>query len=290
MSSEQITEIKEKNANELVMHLVSDSTGETASSVCRAAVAQFDGVKLHEQHWTLIRTPKQMERVLDEIEQQPGMVLYTVVDPVLRKKLTDHCAKLRLPCLPVLSRVVNEISHYLGVSHSTEPGRQYALDDHYFSRIEAVNFALAHDDGQMHWDLHEADVILIGASRSSKTPTCIYLAYRGYFASNIPYVHGCPLPPIVEELAKKQHQKPMLVGLTIQPDQLVQIRKNRLVSLKEERETNYVDEEQVKTEIRELRRLFTSYKIPVIDVSRRSVEETAATIMQMLQSKGIGPR
>jgi len=260
------------------LHLISDSTGETVSSVARAVVAQFDGVEPEEHLWNLVRTNTQLDRVISSISANPGVVLYTLVDPDLRERLKDECAKLNIPCIPVLAKIIAELTTYFGISSSLLPGRQHELNEQYFSRVDAINYTLAHDDGQGTWELDEADIILIGPSRTSKSPTCVYLANRGYKAANIPYVLGVPLPEKLFEL-----KKPLIVGLSIGSERLIQIRKTRLQSLKQEEETNYVDEDYVQQEITESRKLYTKNRWPVIDVSRRSVEETAATIIQYMQ-------
>lgn len=257
------------------LHLVSDSTGETVSSVARAAVVQFEDVEPEEFSWTLVRTKTQMERVIESIRENPGAVLYTLVDGNLRDMLKMECARRGLPCIAVLTSVVSELSTYLGMESHALPGKQHELNEEYFSRVDALNYALAHDDGQGHWELEEADIVLVGVSRTSKSPTCMYLAYKGLKTANIPFVLDCPLPPSLEQL-----KKPLVVGLTISPDRLQQIRKTRLQSLKQEEDTNYVDMENLQREVAESRKLFTKHKWPVIDVTRRSVEETAATIMQ----------
>ncbi len=257
------------------LHLVSDSTGETVSSVSRAALAQFDDVEPEEFGWTLVRSKPQLERVIDAIKEYPGVVMYTLVDNELRDMLKMECMRRGLPCIAVIAPIVAELSSYLGQETHALPGRQHELNEEYFTRVDAINYALAHDDGQAHWELEEADIVLVGVSRTSKSPTCIYLAYKGYKTANIPFVHGCPLPPALETL-----KKPLVVGLTIGPERLQQIRKTRLQSLKQEQDTSYVDMEQLQKEIAESRKLFHKHKWPVIDVTKRSVEETAATIMQ----------
>lgn len=262
------------------LHLISDSTGETVCSVARAAIVQFEGIDAVEHVWSLVRTKTQIEKALAGITENPGIVMYTLVGKELRDILQEGCAKLKVPCIPVLSRVIADLSAYLNMKISPQPGRQHELDEDYFSRVEAINFTLSHDDGQSTWDINEADIILIGASRTSKSPTCVYLAYRGFRAANIPFVMGCPLP---DSLAAAT--KPLIVGLTIGSDRLIQIRKNRLLALHEETETDYVDVDAVKEEITEARRLFSRNNWPVIDVTRRSVEETAATIIQMYQER-----
>lgn len=260
------------------LHLVSDSTGETVGSIARAALAQFDDVDAEEYDWTLVRTKAQMERILEAIRENPGPVLYTLVDNDLRDMLKIECSRRGLPCIAVLTAVVSELSAYLGIETHAMPGKQHMLNEDYFSRVDAINYALAHDDGQAHWELEEADIVLVGASRTSKSPTCVYLAYKGYKTANIPFVLGCPLPPSLETL-----KKPLIVGLTISPERLQQIRKSRLQSIKQDNDTNYVDLEQVEQEVKESRKLFTKFRWPVIDVTKRSVEETAATILQHLR-------
>lgn len=260
------------------LHLVSDSTGETVSSVARAALAQFDDVEPEEFGWTLVRTRQQLERVIESINENPGIVMYTLVDNNLRDMLKIECSRRGLPCIAVLANVVNEISSYLGQETHALPGKQHVLDEDYFTRVDAINYALAHDDGQAHWELEEADIVIVGVSRTSKSPTCVYLAYKGYKTANIPFVLDCPLPPSLETL-----KKPLVVGLTIGPERLQQIRKTRLQSLKQEQDTSYVDMEHMQQEIAESRKLYRKHKWPVIDVTKRSVEETAATIMQYLR-------
>lgn len=260
------------------LHLVSDSTGETVSSVARAAVVQFDDVESEEFVWTLVRNDAQLSKVIESLQENPGVVMYTLVDNGLRDRLKMECARRGLPCIAVLANVVGELSSYLGQKTHALPGRQHALDEEYFLRVDAVNYALAHDDGQAHWELEEADIVLVGVSRTSKSPTCMYLAYKGYKSANIPFVLDCPLPETLDRL-----KKPLVVGLAIAPERLQQIRKTRLQSLKSEKDTNYVDMEQLQREMNESRKLFSRYKWPVIDVTRRSVEETAATILQYLK-------
>lgn len=262
------------------IHLVSDSTAETVSSVARAVLAQFDGFEPEEHVWPLIRSKGQMEKVLSSIKENPGVVLYTLVNKELRRELKKTCQDLGIPCIHVLDRVITEVSSFLGVRASPLPGKQHELDDEYFSRVEAVNFTLTHDDGQSTWDLEEADIVIIGVSRTSKSPTCMYLAHRGYRAANIPFVSGCPLPPNLEEM-----NGPFVVGLTLSPETLVQIRKNRLLSINESRDTHYTDIDAVKAEMAEAKRLFARNNWPVIDATRRSVEETAATIIQWYQEE-----
>jgi regulator of PEP synthase PpsR (kinase-PPPase family) len=259
------------------LHLVSDATGETINSVARACLAQFDQVEPHEHAWTLIRTSKQLEKVLTGIEAHPGPVLFTMVNEKLRMELVAGCHRLQVPCIPVLDPVIMALASHLGMQAQGLPGRQHELDAEYFGRIDAMNFALSHDDGQSAQDYDLADVILVGVSRTSKTPTCIYLANRGIKAANVPIVPGCPVPP---ELLTAR--RPMVVGLTKDPAQLVQVRRNRLHLLSQAEDTDYVDPEVVRKEVAQARRLCAENNWTVLDVTRRSIEETAASIIQML--------
>ena len=228
------------------LHLISDSTGETVSSVARAAVAQFENTEPIEHIWSLIRTPGQLDKVIADIEKHPGIVMYTLVNKELRDKIKQYCLNKNLPCVPVLARAVSELRAYLGIEVSTEPGRQYELTEDYFSRVEAINFTLAHDDGQATWELEEADIVIIGVSRTSKSPTCVYLANRGYKAANVPYVGGVPLPENIEGL-----KRPLVIGLVIDPDRLMQIRESRLLSLNENTGSSYADRDHIIEEIQE---------------------------------------
>ena len=263
---------------EFHLHLVSDSTGETVSSVSRAAMAQFEDIDVQEHIWSLVRTKGQLEKVLQGLEEYPGVVMYTLVNQDLRKQLREGCQKRRVPCIPILGPVIREISAYLDVEASERPGHQHELGDDYYERVAAIDYTLAHDDGQGHWELENADIILTGVSRTSKSPTCIYLANRGYKAANIPFVMGCPLPEKLFEL-KELPRPPLIVGLSISLDRLLQIRKSRLLAL-EQYDTNYVDSEEVQEEIAASKKIFRQQGWPVIDVTRRSVEETAALIIQ----------
>ena len=189
-------------------------------------MVQFEGIEPEEHVWTLVRTKTQLEKVIARIEEHPGIVLVTLVDNALLDMLRKACLKLKVPCVPVLAPVLGELSNYLGLETHARPGGKQQLDEEYFARVEAINFALAHDDGQAHWELDEADIVLVGPSRTSKSPTCMYLAYKGYRTANIPFVHGCPLPPALEDL-----KKPLVIGLTIGVERLEQIRRTRLQSL-----------------------------------------------------------
>jgi regulator of PEP synthase PpsR (kinase-PPPase family) len=258
------------------LHLVSDATGETAMMLARAALAQFEGVAPIEHLWPLVRSQNQLRRVLDGIEAHPGVVFYTLVEGELRRELEAACRVLGMPTLALLDPIIATLGRYLGLESRNLPGRQHVMDAQYFLRIEAMNFALTHDDGQSPGTLNEADIVLVGVSRTSKTPTCFYLANRGLKAANVPIVPGCPPSEDLLNLSK-----PLVVGLTRGADQLVDIRRSRLRSLGRGEETAYVDPEAVEGEVKEARRLFSRAGWPVIDVSRRSIEETAAAILQL---------
>jgi regulator of PEP synthase PpsR (kinase-PPPase family) len=258
------------------LHLVSDSTGETINSVARACLVQFEGVEVTEHAWNLVRTKRQVQKVVTGIERNPGVVLFTLVDVKLRGALENACRELQVPCVAIMDPVISALSGYLGLKSRAKPGLQHALDAEYFARIDAINFVLAHDDGQITKDLDEADVIVVGVSRTSKTPTCIYLANRGVKAANVPLVPGTPLPPEVFAATK-----PLIVGLTKDPVPLVHIRRNRLRSLNQDEETDYIDLEKVRQEVAAARRVFAEHDWPVIDVTRRSIEEVAAAILQL---------
>jgi len=258
------------------LHMVSDSTGETVNLVSRVTLVQFDDIDPTEHVWNMIRNEKQIDEVLKGIKECPGFVLFTLVDKKLRARLEDGCRELKVPCIPILDPVINALGSYLKAEIHAEPGRQHAMDAEYFSRIDALHFVLNHDDGQSTYDLNSADIIIAGVSRTSKTPTCIYLANRGLKAANVPIVPGC-LPP--QELIDAD--RPLIVGLTNDPRQLVQIRRNRLRSLGQDEETDYVDLETVKTEVKQAKQLYEANGWPAIDVTRKSIEEVAANIFQL---------
>jgi [pyruvate, water dikinase]-phosphate phosphotransferase / [pyruvate, water dikinase] kinase len=259
------------------LHLVSDSTGETVHSVARACLVQFDAAQAIEHVWSMVRTKSQIDRVIAGVESNPGLVLYTVVNDQVREVLQEGCRRLQVPAIPVLDPVIGALASYLGRQSQGLPGRQHLLDNEYFARIDAMTFAINHDDGQSPWGIDDADVCLVGVSRTSKTPTCLYLANRGVKAANVPIVPGVQLPPELLSAAK-----PLIVGLTNDPERLIHLRRNRLSMLDHNETTDYTDIEAVRVEVREARRLFALYHWPVIDVTRRSIEETAASIHRLL--------
>ena len=266
------------------LHLVSDSTGETLNAVAKAACAQFDMGRPLEHFYPLVRNRKQLERALVELAAAPGLVLHTIVNDELRSILETRFRDLGMPSVAVLDPVMSNLASYLGVEESHRIGAQHDLDARYFARIEALNFSMAHYDGQSLATLNQADVVLVGVSRTSKTPTCIYLANRGIRAANIPIVAGVGLPAELHEITH-----PLIVGLIVNPERLLHIRRNRLLSLHETTETDYVDLEAIRAELVVARKLFAEKGWPVIDVTRRSIEETAAAVLALHSRTGHSP-
>jgi len=262
------------------LHLISDSTGETIGSVARAVMSQFENVESREFIWPLTRTISQVEKLKESITKNPGIVMYTILQNDLIDLVQKHCYQLQIPCVPVLAPIISTFSTFLKMDVNNVIGRQHSLDDQYFSRVEAINYTLGHDDGQAHWDLYSADVVLIGVSRTSKSPTSVYLSCRGYKTANIPFVTLETFPDSIFDL-----KKPLIVGLIINPEKLIQIRQSRLISMGQEIATDYIDIESVKNEVAESRKLFARLNCPIIDVTKKSVEETAARIIQLLQEK-----
>jgi regulator of PEP synthase PpsR (kinase-PPPase family) len=263
------------------LHLVSDSTGETLITVARAASAQYAGVSPVEHVYPAVRTSKQLDHVLAEIEEEPGVIMYTLLDDTLVNRLEEKCRTLGLPCLSILGPVLRLFQSYLGAESTHRVGAQHMLNAEYFKRIDALNYTMLHDDGQYMDELEAADVVLIGVSRTSKTPTSIYLANRGVKVANIPLVPGVSLPPQVEKL-----EHPLVVGLYASPERIVQIRQNRLLGLKAHRaDDHYIDRDLVAEEVALSRRLCARHNWPSIDVTRRSIEETAAAVLALLAER-----
>jgi [pyruvate, water dikinase]-phosphate phosphotransferase / [pyruvate, water dikinase] kinase len=258
------------------LHLLSDSTGETLETVAKSALALFDEVETVKHFWPMVRSEGHLERILGEVASNPGLVLFTMVSNDMRALLEARCAALALPCVAVLDPVVDALSSILGQTAKMRRGRQHILDAAYFRRVEAIQFTIAHDDGVAPENWEEADIVLAGVSRSSKTPTAIYLANRGYKTANIPIVIESPPPP---QLFVLKH--PLVVGLVTNSERLVQIRRNRLLSLNQAPDTDYVDAEAVARETAYARRLFADNEWPVIDMTRRSIEEAAAAIINL---------
>ena len=247
----------------------------------RACLAQFEGIRVDQQLWPMVRSARELQNVLKGIREHPGAVLFTLVNESTRSALQQECRLLNVPCISVIDPVIEGLGKYFHQKKSGRPGGQHMLNADYFDRIEAMNFVMSHDDGQSAWSLREADIVLIGVSRTSKTPTSIYLAnHWGIKSANVPFVPNLPLPPEVLEL-----KGPFCIGLTAAPDRLVQIRRNRLLSLHQDDESDYIDPEVVKREITDARRLFAKQNWPVIDVTRRSIEETASAIYKLYRQQ-----
>ncbi|MBA4049123.1 MAG: phosphoenolpyruvate synthase regulatory protein [Sphingomonas sp.] len=264
----------------LHLHLLSDSTGETLENIAKAALAQYDDVETIRHFWPMVRSEAHLERILHEITQNPGLVLFTLVNVDMRQSLESRCRALGLAAVAPLDVVTDALSTMLGQRAKARPGRQHMLDAAYFQRVEAIQYTMAHDDGVGHEDWEEADILLAGVSRSSKTPTSIYLANRGYKTANIPIVIEVPPPAALFQL-----RNPLVVGLTTSADRLIQVRRNRLLSLNQAPETSYVDQEAVAREVACARRMFADNGWPVIDVTRRSIEETAAAIIALVSER-----
>ncbi len=261
------------------LHLISDATGETLMSVGRAAAAQYQGVAAVEHIYPLVRSREQLDKAIAEIDAAPGMVLYTLVDPELIERLEAACREAGAPSLSVLGPILNFFESFIGMESTPRPGAQHMLDADYFRRIDALNYTMMCDDGQSVESYEDADVVLVGISRTSKTPTSIYLANRGVKTANIPMVPRVPLPMAVRTLVR-----PLVVGLLASPDRIVQIRQNRLVAMNDHANHDYVDRKLVAEEVAISRRYFEQQGWPTIDVTRRSIEETAAAIMDLMRA------
>ena len=267
--------------NRLHLHLVSDSTGETLEMVAKAALAQFEDTEIVRHFWPMVRSRQHLDRIVPELAAHPGLVLFTLVNPETRARLEEHCRQLGLPSVAALDAVTEALEAQLGQEAHGRPGRQHLMDEAYFRRVEAIHYTIAHDDGIGWENWEEADIVLAGVSRTSKTPTSIYLANRGFKTANIPLVVESPPPPALFSL-----RRPLVVGLTTAPERLVQVRRNRLLSLNEATETAYVDSERVRAEVQFARRMFADNGWPVIDVTRRSIEETAAAVIRLHGERG----
>ena len=270
----------------LHLHLISDATGETLLTVGRAASAQYPGVEVIEHMHSMVRAPKQIERLVAEIEQEPGIVLFTLVDRAIAAMLEQGCRDIGVPCFSVLDPVLQVFQSYLGAPSLGRVGAQHSLDGDYFRRIEALTFTMMHDDGQLPEDLDLAEIVIIGVSRTSKTPTSIYLANRGVRTANIPIVPGIGLPAELEAATK-----PLIVALVATPDRIVQMRENRVLTNSAFGEDDpYVDRAAVANEIASTRKICARNGWPVIDVTRRSIEETAAAILALRNKQAGGSK
>lgn len=266
-------------SKQLNLHLISDSTGETLISMSRAVLSQFTNVEVSEFVWSLVRNESKVDKIIESIQENPGIVLYTILDEKLLNKLIGYCDKNNLPCIAALDNIIHKFSKYIGEDVVNHPGRQYKLDDDYFNRIDAINFTISHDDGQKLQDVDKSDVIIVGPSRTSKSPTCIYLAYRGIKASNIPFVKEVEFSSKIAEIKNK-----LIVGFSIDPEILIQIRKTRIKHIGTGMGFDYIDAAKVRDEITAAKRLYAKNNWPTIDISRKSVEETATSIIQMLHN------
>jgi regulator of PEP synthase PpsR (kinase-PPPase family) len=249
------------------LHLVSDSTGETLTTIAKAAAVQYAEMRAIEHVYPLVRTPRQLQRALQEIEQTPGIVLCTIVNKSLVEEIERRCREIKVPCLHVLQPIMKTFENYLGAAGTPMVGGQHVLDADYFKRIEALNFTMAHDDGRLPDNMNNADICILGISRTSKTPTSIYLAQRGFKTTNLPLVVVC---------------------LVASPDRIAEIRRNRAMMMADRDLDTYVDRSLISAEITYTRKLSAKYGWPVIDVTRRSVEETAAAIIKLMHDKKAG--
>lgn len=258
------------------LHMISDSTGETIITVARAVAAQYANVTPVEHVYPLVRSQKQLDRVLAEIEEAPGIVLFTLLEKDLVERLQAKCQEINIPSLSIIDPVMQLFQAYLGTQTSRRVGAQHTLNAEYFKRIDALNYSMMHDDGQHVEGLEEADVVLVGVSRTSKTPTSIYLANRGVRTANVPLVPGIPIPQQLETL-----KKPLVVSLHATPERLIQVRQNRLLGIGRTGDDTYTDRQAVAEEVAFARRLSAKYDWALLDVTRRSIEETAAAIMKL---------
>ena len=245
--------------------------------IAKAALAQFEDTDIVRHFWPMVRSRQHLERIAPDLQANPGLVLFTLVNPDTRARLEEICRQMGLPAVPALDAVTEALESQLGQEAHGRPGRQHLMDEAYFGRVEAIQFTIAHDDGVGHENWEQADIVLAGVSRTSKTPTSIYLANRGYKVANIPLVVESPPPPALFSL-----KHPLVVGLTTAPERLVQIRRNRLLTLNEREQTDYIDNERVSEEVKFARRMFADKGWPVIDVTRRSIEETSAAVIKLV--------
>lgn len=264
----------------LHLHLLSDSTGETLELIAKAALAQFDEIETVRHFWPMVRSMQHLDRIMRDIATNPGLVLFTVANPEIRATLEERCRAEGLPTVAALDAVTDKLEDLLGQQASPRPGRRHQMDEAYFARVDAIQFTIAHDDGVAWEEWEEADIVLAGVSRTSKTPTSIYLANRGYKVANIPIVLESPPPESLFGL-----RRPLVVGLTTAPERLIQVRRNRLLSLNQAPDTAYVDGDLVAREVQYARRLFADNGWPVIDVTRRSIEETAAAVINLYNDR-----
>jgi len=262
------------------LHLISDATGETLTAMSKAITVQYPEIKAIEHIHPLVRTKRQLIRVCSLIESQPGIVMHTLINTDLVKEIDEFCSNLGIPSIGILDPILQVFGSYLGAPSKPTVGGQHNLDANYFKRIDALNFTMMHDDGQLPKNLDEADIFIIGISRTSKTPTSIYLANRGFKTANLPLVPELPLPEIVEKPTTT-----FVVGLIATADRIAQVRRNRVLDLADKGLEEYVDRDIIAQEITYTRRLCGRHDWPIIDVTRRSIEETAAAIITLYNNR-----
>lgn len=265
------------------LHLVSDSTGETLNAIAKAAAVQYAQVRPIEHMHPLVRTPRQLKRVLQEVEQAPGIVLHTVVNPALAEEIERRCRELKVPSLAALSPIMQVFESYLGAPQTPTVAGQHVLDADYFKRIDALNFTLAHDDGQLPEDLNNADIVLLGISRTSKTPTGIYLAQRGYKTTNLPIVPSIPLPKALTE-----PHSAFVVCLVASVERIAEVRRNRAMLMSDRNLDTYVDRDLIAAEVAHCRKICAKHGWPIIDVTRKSIEESSAMIIKLMHERNAG--
>ena len=265
-------------SNTFQIYLISDSTGETLDRIFSALKAQFKNIEYKVNAYSFTRTENQILKILEDAEKNISpIILYTIVDNELAKYLANQSNKKKIPCFGVLGNLILSFSKLLNQEASHEPSGQYALNEEYYQRIEAIQFTMNHDDGNLINEIELSDIILVGVSRTSKTPTSIYLANKGFKTSNIPLVNENSIP----EKLKKNSKMTCVIGLTTEAERLFDIRKNRMITLKETESTNYTDIQEIKKEVENAKKTFLKYKWPTIDVTRKSVEEVAASVIKI---------
>ena len=262
------------------LHMISDATGETLATIAKAVRVQYAQVRAIEHLHPLVRSRRELDRVLKDVENAPGIVLYTLFNRELADALEEACKRLNMPCAAPLKRVLQVFDSYLGMASTPTVGGQHVLDADYFRRIEALNFSMVHDDGHLPENLNDADIILLGISRTSKTPTSIYLANRGFKTANVPLVPGMTLPPQLENKTKA-----FVVALVASPERIAQVRQNRVIEQAHGHLEEYVDRDAIAAEIAQTRQLCARHGWPIIDVTRRSIEETAAAIIRLYHDR-----
>lgn len=264
------------------LHLVSHASGELIEMLARNAVAQLDGVDVERRLWKMVRHLGQLPEILAAIAETPGFVIHSIAASDIRERLEQGCERLRVPCLFTLEPLISRLSEHYDVPTRYRPSSLDTIDDDYYQRVEAMKYTLSHDDGQGTHELDNADVVLVGVSRATKTPTCMYLASRGVKAANVPLVPGVPLPSGLEAA-----KNALVVGLTINPTRLAAVRSARLKALKQTASTDYDDLDSLRKEVRDARRIFLRHRWPIIDVTDRSIEQVTNMIIDMLKERAL---